>query len=258
MSVLEQKHAIERQINDLFMNVMSMSNDAFQKGASVQDLLNMKNRLTEAFENAMQISIQAKQFNETVERNKINIGTKSTLGRSLGTIKLKLSSLRDIFLVYLRQNTSSLNSAQVDEIHQFLNSRIVTKFVGNGPPVLPLVNSPVRRARSPSVAPRYPSHRSSVIPSPSAAANVFIRRISHPPEHAPQVVSSEHVIVNHRSPNKQTGCFGKICERVKTIGTIIKSRFSRNSVHPGSNVGGKRKLRRRTRRTRRGRHSRLH
>jgi len=97
MSVLEQKHAIERQINDLFRNVMSMSNDAFQKGASVQDLLNMKNRLTEAFENAMQISIQAKQFNETVERNKINIGTKSTLGRSLGTIKLKLSSLRDIF-----------------------------------------------------------------------------------------------------------------------------------------------------------------
>lgn len=251
MSVLEQKHAIERQINDLFRNVMSMSNDAFQKGASVQDLLNMKNRLTEAFENAMQISIQAKQFNETVERNKINIGTKSTLGRSLGTIKLKLSSLRDIFLVYLRQNTSSLNSAQVDEIHQFLNSRIVTKFVGNAPPVLPLVNSPVRRARSPSVAPRYPSHRSSVIPSPSAAANVFIRRISHPPAHAPQVVSPENVIINnHESPN---GCFGEMCAKVKRWGRSIKSR---NSVHP--DVGGKRKLRRRTRRTRRGRHSRLH
>lgn len=230
---------------------MSMSNDAFQKGASVQDLLNMKNRLTEAFENAMQISIQAKQFNETVERNKINIGTKSTLGRSLGTIKLKLSSLRDIFLVYLRQNTSSLNSAQVDEIHQFLNSRIVTKFVGNAPPVLPLVNSPVRRARSPSVAPRYPSHRSSVIPSPSAAANVFIRRISHPPAHAPQVVSPENVIINnHESPN---GCFGEMCAKVKRWGRSIKSR---NSVHP--DVGGKRKLRRRTRRTRRGRHSRLH
>jgi len=144
----------------------------------------------------------------------------------------------------------------VDEIHQFLNSRIVTKFVGNAPPVLPLVNSPVRRARSPSVAPRYPSHRSSVIPSPSAAANVFIRRISHPPAHAPQVVSSEHVIVNHRSPNKQTGCFGEMCAKVKRWGRSIKSRFSRNSVHP--DVGGKRKLRRRTRRTRRGRHSRLH
>lgn len=243
MSVLEQKRAIERQINDLFRNVMSMSNDAFQKGASVQDLLNMKNRLTEAFENAMQISIQAKQFNETVERNKINIGTKSTLGRSLGTIKLKLSSLRDIFLVYLRQNTSSLNSAQVDEIHQFLNSRIVTKFVGNAPPVLPLVNSPVRRARSPSVAPRYPSHRSSIITSPSAAANVFAQLAS-------QVVSPENVIIHHESPTQQPqpGCFGKMCKGVSRI-------FSRkrNSVHP---TGGKRKLRRRTsssRRTRRGR-----
>lgn len=248
MSVLEQKQQIERQINELFRNVMSMSNDAFQAGASVQDLLNMKNRLTEAFENAMQIRIQAKQFNETqtIERNKINIGTNSTLGRSLGTIKLNLSLLRDMFLVQLENRIGTLNQSQMDEIQKFLNSRIVTQIVGDTPHLLHQVGSPVQRARSPNArSPSAAQSPSAHMMRPRTAANAFI---SPPSARAPQVVSSEHVIVNHHSPNKQPGCFGKMCKS-------IKSRFSRNSVHP---VGGKRKLRRRTRRTRRGRRSRLH
>lgn len=252
MSVLEQKHEIERQINDLFRNVMSMSNDAFQAGASVQDLLDMKNRLTAVFENAMDIRRNVNTFNTTQSnvRYQINTGNRSTLQALFRNIKFKFTLLRDIFLVRLH---TPLNQSQVDEIQNFLNSRIITTLLRDAPHLLPQVGSPVQRVRSPNAARRYSNHRSSVITSPSAAANAFIRRISHPPAHAPQVVSPENVIINnHESPN---GCFGKMCAKVKSWGRSIKSR---NSVHPGSNVGGKRKLRRRTRRTRRGRRSRLH
>jgi len=265
MSVLDQKRAINNQINELFRDVIL--NYEFQRGASVQDLLNMKNRLTEAFENAMQIRIQAKQFNETqtIERNKINIGTNSTLGRSLGTIKLNLSLLRDIFL---KRNNSSLNQSQINEIQDFLNSRIVTKFVGNAQPVLPQVGSPVRRERSPSVARRYsnqsPVYRNrnhgSTRKSPFAAVATNIRTNSQLPKlQTYPVVSPANVIINHESPTPQTGCFGKMCATVKSWRDSIKSKFSRTRrVHPDTNVGGKRKLRRRTRRTHRGRRSRLH
>ncbi len=237
MSVLEQKHEIERQINDLFRDVMSMSNDAFQAGASVQDLLDMKNILTAVFENAMQIRRNAKEFNTTqsnVRHHQINIGNKSTLQALFHNIKFKFTLLRDIFLLCLQRNNQTLNHSQVDEIQHFLNSRSITILLRDAPPLLPQVGSPVRRARSPSVA----RHHSSIIMSPNTAAN------------ASQVVSPENVIVNnHHSPNEQPGCFGKMCRS-------IKSRFSRNSrVHPHTNVGGKRKLRRRTHRRRR---SRLH
>jgi hypothetical protein len=284
MSVHEQKRAINNQINELSRSVNSMTHHpAFHEGASVQDLLDMKSELMTVLENAVRIRRNAINFNETqtVERNKINIDNSSLLHALFRNIKLKCTLLRDMFLVYLRRNTSSLNSAQVDEIRQFLNNEIVKKLVGNTPHILPQVGSPVQRvqspsaarppsaarspsaarppsaarspsavqspsaARPPSAARRYSNHRSSVILSPSAAANVFIRSISPPSARASQVVSPENVIVNE-SP-QQPGCFGKMCKS-------IMSRFS-NKVHP---VGGKRKLRRRIRRTRRGRHSRLH
>lgn len=261
MSVLEQKHEIERQINALFTDVMSMSNDAFQKGASVQSLLQMKDRLTQVFDNAVRLHKRAQEFNDTQTnvRYQIKIDKKSTIHALFRNIKFKFIVIRDIFLVRLH---TPLNQSQVDEIQNFLNSRIITTLLRDAPHLLPQVGSTVQRVRSPNArspsaaqspnaARRYSNHRSSVITSPSAAANAFVRRISHPPAHAPQVVSHENVIVNHHSPNEQLGCFGRMCDS-------IKSRFSRNRVHPGSNVGGKRKLRRRTRRTRRGRGRRTH
>jgi hypothetical protein len=265
MSVLKQKHEIERQINALFTDVRSMSNDdAFQKGASVQDLLDMKNRLTAVLKNAMKIRINVKTFNNT-QSNKmyqINTDEKSTIHALFRNIKFKFIVIRDIFLQQLESQPQTLTQPQVNEMQDFLSSTINTILLRDAH-LLPQVGSPVQRVRSPNArspsaaqspnaARRYSNHRSSVITSPSAAANAFIRRrISHPPAHAPQVVSHENVIVNHHSPNEQLGCFGRMCDS-------IKFRFSMNRVHPGSNVGGKRKLRRRTRRTRRGRGRRTH
>ena len=254
MSVLEQKQQIERQINDLFRNVMSMSNRsnpnyAFKNGASVQDLLNMKNRLTEAFENAMQIRRNAINFNETHPNVRYHIDTRnrSLLQALFRNIISKFTLLRDIFLVRLQ------DKSQVDEIQNFLNSRIVTKIVGNAQPVPPA--GYVRRARSPNARSPSAAQSPSAARSPNARSPSAVRRYSNRSSRsisptsaarAPQVVSPENVIVNE-SP-QQPGCFGRMCASM--------SRFSRNRVHP--DVGGKRKLRRRTRRTRRGRRSRLH
>lgn len=216
MSVLDQKHKIENQIQALFRHVTSDFEFDYSI-QSIQDTLKMKNRLTEVFGETKAIIKTVNEFNntQTVDRYKINTGEKSTLMTTLNNIREKIKLLN---ILKEHQARSSLS---------------------------PKVVSPSRG---------YPHspHRSSIITSPSAATNAFIRRISHPPAHAPPVVSPANVIVNHHSPNEQLGCFGKMCRS-------IKSKFSRNRVHPGYKVGGKRKLRRRTRRTRRsrGRRSRL-
>ena len=216
---LERKHEIEKQINALFRHVIS----DFEFDSSIQDTLEMKNRLTEVFGKTEAIIKTVKEFNDTqtVDRYKINIDKKSTLMKTLNNIKKKIELLN---ILKEHQARSSLSP----------------KVVSPG--------NPGRRHPNPSRGYPHSPHRSSIITSPSAATNAFIRHISPPPAHAPPVVSPANVIVNHDSPNEQLGCFGRLCRK-----------FSRNRVHPGSNVGGKRKLRRRTRRTRRsrGRRSRL-
>jgi hypothetical protein len=216
---LERKHEIEKQIHALFRHVIL----DFEFDSSIQDTLEMKNRLTEVFGKTKAIIKTVEEFNDTqtVDMYKINIGKKSTLMTTLNNIRAKIKLLN---ILKEHQARSSLSP----------------KVVSPG--------NPGRRHPNPSRGYPHSPHRSSIITSPSAATNAFIRHIS-PPAHAPPVVSPANVIVNHDSPNEQPGCFGRMCRSIK----------SRNRVHPGSNVGGKRKLRRRTRRTRRsrGRRSRL-
>jgi hypothetical protein len=224
---LERKHEIEKQIHALFRHVIS--DFEFDSSIqSIQDTLEMKNRLTEVFGKTEAIIKTVKEFNDTqtVDRYKINIDKKSTLMKTLNNIKKKIELLN---ILKEHQARSSLSP----------------KVVSPG--------NPGRRHPNPSRGYPHSPHRSSIITSPSAATNAFIRHISPSPAHAPPVVSPANVIVNHDSPNEQLGCFGRMCHS-------LKSRFSKNRVHPDhGRSGGKRKLRRRTRRTRRsrGRRSRL-
>lgn len=274
MSVLDQKHEIEREINDLFGNVIMNYN--VPEEITLQYLFQLKDKLIPVLKTALQLHKRANDFNatQTNDRYKIKIGT---LGRSLDMIKVKFMMIRDIFSKQLKEQPQTLTQSQASKMNEFLESDIVTEFVGNAK-LVPQTPLPIRHSRTPSEARSRPSQVGSPIrhsrppqvvspvrhsQSPSVARPppvVSPGSPSRPSVGSPvrqarsPVVSHHDIIVNHESPpNEQLGCFGKMCRSIKS-----KISRNRNSIHPGSNVGGKRKLRRRTRRTRRGRGRRTH
>jgi len=177
MSVLDQKHAIVREIDALFRDVVT--NYEVPEEVTLQSLLQLKDRLTQILNNALQLRKRANDFNatQTNERYKIEIGADSTLGRSLNNIKVKFIMIRDIFSKQLEKQPQH---PQASKMQEFLNSRIVTKFVGNATlaarprPPSAQVGSPVRHSRRQSVA---------------------------------------DFEVNHESP---LGCFGRMCRSIKS------------------------------------------
>jgi hypothetical protein len=216
----KQKLEIEGKIQALFSDIVM--NYELPDEVTLQYLLQMKDRLTQVFDNAVRLHERAQEFNDTQtnESYQIKIGKKSTLGRILDSIKVKFIVIRDIFLQQLKSQPQTLTQPQVDEMRDFLNSRINTHFVRDAtlvrpPPPSSQVGSPVRHSRHQSVA------------------------------QSPPVVSPTGVVVNPESPpTAQLGCFGRMCHSIKSKLFPPINRGDR---------GGKRKLRRRTRRTRRGR-----
>lgn len=154
--------------------------------------------------------------------NTSNPDNKINTAQILHVITLIIEKLLLIHDKFNRNRNTIVNSTHLTRINNFNQSKMIKTLLR-------------KRAQQRAQSPRRPS-----VGSP-------VRQARSP------VVSHHDIIVNHESPpTEQPGCFGRLCRS-------IKSKFSRNSVHPGYNVGGKRKLRRRTRRTRRsrGRRSRL-
>jgi hypothetical protein len=256
MSVLDdQKHKIEGQINALFTDVIMNYN--VPEEITLQYLFQLKDKLIPVLKTALQLHKRANDFNatQTNDRYKIKIGT---LGRSLDMIKVKFMMIRDIFSKQLKEQPQTLTQSQASKMNEFLESDIVTEFVGNAK-LVPQTPLPIRHSRTPSEARSRPSQVGSPIRHSRPPQVVSPVRHSQSPSVARPhpVVSPANVIVNHESPQtEQHGCFGRMCDSLKSL----KSRFSKNRVHPDhGRSGGKRKLRRRTRRTRRsrGRRSRL-
>lgn len=217
MSSNTHKRELEYNISELSNNVLLK----YPLPDDVENLLTRANELTAFYINALKVGKKVKTFNTSNPNNMINTAHVSQV---ISLIIQKLLLIHDKF----NMNRNTIVNRK-EKINKFIQSRMIQTLLNQyRPQTRPSIGSPVRRVRSPSVA------------RPSSS----------------QVVSPTDVIINHESPNAQLGCFGEMCAKVKRWGRSIKSRFSRNSVHP--DVGGKRKLHRRTRRTRRGRHSRLH
>jgi hypothetical protein len=225
MSSNASKHDLEGNIREISGNVL-LSN---RLPDDIDGLLTRATELTAFYRNAVEVGTNVTTFNTSNPDNKINTA------QILHVITLIIEKLLLIHDKFNRNRNTIVNSTHLTRINNFNQSKMIKTLLR-------------KRAQQRAQSPRRPSVGSPI----RRLASHIDSPLSSPPVVSPAVVSPANVIVNQDSSNEQPGCFGRLCRS-------IKSRFSRNSVHPGSNVGGKRKLRRRTRRTRRsrGRRSRL-